>query len=155
MSNFPLELESAAFRFRDQYAWKKADLDAVYDYCLHSHVAITDGEAWCIRPIADCDPSDLIPGYDPKKINLRGAVKARTDSHIIYGIIPQRDGSMAVHEWGLARARAQTWSDYVGKSIEHTKTMVMKGNMEQDVVAEYSGSIYYNLSFMLEDGRSF
>ncbi|HEY77761.1 MAG TPA: hypothetical protein G4O09_01455 [Dehalococcoidia bacterium] len=157
-ANFPENIEENAFRMRSEYAWQKKDLEPVFNHCVKANIAILGGETWIVRRILECksdEPTEPKHVFNPKyrqDVSLLG----RTQTHVIYGIFPFRDGTNGLFPWStISRSSEQAWQDYVIATVEETKDIITKGNIEERVIPEYSQQVYYNLCFMREDGSSF
>lgn len=154
----PANIEANAFHNHDEYAWQKKDLQQVLDYCIEAAIAILGGEAWVVRRIEDCgpdEPTEFQHNLDSQR-RSKGSVLARSASHVVYGILPFRDGQMGVFHWdSRPRQTDQPWQEYVGATVANTARMIENGMLESEVIEEYSAHVYYNLVFELEDETFF
>jgi hypothetical protein len=154
--NFPASVEATAFRMGSEYAWQKKDLGPVFNYCAKALIAIAGGEAWVVRRLEDCqpdEPTEPIHNLDPHR-SQKGSVMARTLGHVIYGIMPLRNGQSAVFSWdNRPREYDQPWQKHVSATIHETIDAIERGKLEADVVPEYAPYIYYNLIFEHEIDR--
>ncbi|CAG1008636.1 hypothetical protein ANAEL_03699 [Anaerolineales bacterium] len=154
---FPAIIEASAFRNHDEYAWQKKDLQQVFDYCTEAAIAILGGEAWVVRRVEDCgpdEPTEPRHNLDPQRRN-KGSVLGRSASHVIYGILPFRDGQTGVFSWNCQpRQNDQSWQEYAGVTVADTARIIEKSALESEVIEEHSAHVYYNLVFEYEDEAS-
>ena len=157
-SRFSRNIEAKAFRMRTEYAWKKEHLLLVFEYCRKNMIAVIGCEAWVVRSVKDSnsdEPTEPIHNLDPvrnKKVSLLG----RTSSHLIFGDFPLRNGTRVLFTFTtLPKHNDGTWLEYVESTIKETEAEIEEGNLEKDIIPEYSNSVYNNLRFKTEDGTSF
>jgi hypothetical protein len=152
--HFPPNIAACTFSLNDEFAWQKKDLPQVYKYCEQAKIAILYGEAWVVRLVADCGPNDpTLPRHsiDPR-YEGRGSVLGRTATHVIYGILPCRDGSNGVFSWDCdSRQQRQTWQTYVKATLAETERIINNFAVESKVIEDYSPFVYYNLALQPED----
>jgi hypothetical protein len=148
--NIPAAIEARAFRHRSEYAWQRHDLAPVLDYCVEASIAIVGGEAWIVRRVDECapdQPTEFSHNLDVK-LSRKGSVLARSKDYVIYGGFPSKDGRFAVFSWSSReRAPGESWQDYVEVTAQETLQVIERGDLESDVVPEYSRRVYYNLVF--------
>lgn len=156
--NFPTDIEASAFRMHDENAWQRKDLKRVFNHCIEASIAIIGGEAWVVRRIDDCgpdEPTEPQHNLDPSS-RTKGAVLARSQTHVIYGILSFRDGQTGVFSWDCPpRQSKQPWQEYVRATVKETARIIENGRLELEVIDEHSAHVYYNLAFQREDGTSF
>jgi len=156
---FPPEIEATAFRLRSEYAWQKKDLKPVLDFCLRASLAILGGEVWVVRRVEDCQPDEPTEPLHNLDANYRrkGSVLARTPSHVVYGLLPVKDGGpLCVFGWTAGEIQGQSWVECVTKTVELAQAEIERGDVERNIIAEYSPFIFYNLVFKqrpLDQGR--
>jgi hypothetical protein len=85
---FPSDIDEKAFHLRNELAWQKKDLQAVFDYCLEADTAILGGEAWVVRRIADLTPDEPPERNLDPRYRQDVSILGRTKEHVIYGIFP-------------------------------------------------------------------
>jgi hypothetical protein len=157
-SNLPTNIEATAFRCHTEYAWQKKDLKPVFEFCIEAAIAIAGGEVWIVKQAKDCqpdEPTEFIHNLDSER-NQKVVLLARTLNQVIYGTFPLRDGRSGVFVWSCEpRKSNQSWQEYAQETVMETAEIIEKGNLETDVIPDYSSSIYYNLIFEREDGTSF
>jgi hypothetical protein len=152
--HFPPNIAACTFYLNDEFAWQKKDLPQVFEYCEQAKIAIPYGEAWVVRLVADCGPNDpTLPRHsiDPR-YEGRGSVLGRTATHVIYGILPCRDGNNVVFGWGCgSRQERLSWQAYVKATLAEAKDSINKLAVESKVIEDYSPFVFYNLALQSED----
>jgi hypothetical protein len=149
--NIPKCIEDKAFRTLHEYAWQKQDLKQLFGFCLEAQIAILGGEAWVVIKIPTSQPDEpsgqrhnIGTRFDHDRVVL--AVLARTSDHVVYGIFPFKDGSSGLFSWDTKKV-GRTWHDYVEATVQGSESVINKGNLEQQVIPEYSQQIFYNFVF--------
>jgi len=153
LPELPETLRSLGFRLNDEIAWRKHDLQLVFDHLNAENIAVLGGEAWVVRNITDCaatDPTELIHNLDEQRSN-RGTVLAKTTSHVVYAIFPGLNGQQILFSWECSdRIEGQSWADYSANTIRETAQAVIAANLEDGVIGEYADAIYYALEMAEE-----
>lgn len=102
------------------YAWKRKDLDKLFDEFLKSNIAITSGEAWMVN-------DDLIES-----------------------IIPLQNGDMDIFNWKCERKKVEEWFDFVERSIKETTELISNWNLEKHARLDRYNNIWYHLELSRE-----
>jgi hypothetical protein len=149
---FPEYIEEKAFRMHLEYAWQKKDLKLLFDHCLEAGISILGGEAWVVRKIIECTSDEPTERNIDLRYRQDLTILGRTQTHVIYGIFPFKDGTNGLFSWNCSpRRNNQSWLDYVNITLEETISIIQTGNLEENVIQKYSGNVYYNLAFEQED----
>lgn len=116
------DLERSAFRFGDEYAWRRDDALRVVDRLAQEALAIVEGNTWLIA---------------------RGSVLA---------LVPQTGGIPATEHWSCERQRAEPWSAYVARAAGEARRAIQgipaagAADLPDDAV------VHYNLRWAPEPG---
>ena len=145
---FPVEIEEKSFRLRNEYAWKRKDLQSVFEYCLKSDIAILGGEAWVIKRISELSPDEPYERNLDPKFRQDLTILSRTQTHVLYGIFPFKDGQSGVFSWSTRSRRIfDSWRNYVKRTIDESQEIIGRGDIEGQVIPKYSANIFHNLTF--------
>ena len=121
---FTRDLETSAHRSANaEYAWRRPDALRAARAVTDSGFAILGGELWLVRG---------------KKI---------------YGVLPQVSGPPGVYHWTCERHEDESWSAFVARSYSETSAAINRFPREGEVDMPPGAEIYYNLTWVSEDGR--
>ncbi len=114
----PPEIMELAFRSGDEYAWKRDDIAEVVAAMTEAQLAIMGGEVWGVMDVG------------------------------ILSMLKLKDGRTAVFSWDTGMKHEQeSWEDFVDRCCVETLTAIRDLNVEQEVIDEHAGSIYYSLTW--------
>lgn len=103
------------------YAWKRNDLDKLFEELLASNIAITGGEAWLV------------------------------EGEKTFGVIPLRDGSKEILNWKVKTGKGEDWYDFVERSVKETLEKIASFNLEKKVTASTRRRIWYHFDFAVSE----
>jgi len=120
---FPDDLEKRAFRSGNgELGWTRRDVPAVISILEDRQRAILGGELW------------WVPEGETRWT----------------GIIPQRVGHPGVYHWDTEREPGEAWLAYVRRCALHSLQAVDALPGSDDLPADLSGRILYNLTWVSE-----
>lgn len=99
------------------YAWKRNDLDKLFEEIMASNIAILGGEAWVV------------------------------EGEKTFGVIPLRDGDKEVLSWKIKIQKEEEWYDFVERSIKETLEVISNANLEKKTSAATRKKIWYHFDF--------
>lgn len=121
--NFPEKFRAISFHpSLFIYAWKRNNLDKLFEEVMAGNIAILGGEAWVVSE----DQS--------------------------FGIIPLRDGSRDVLSWKISLKKGEQWYDFVERSVKETLRIIAEKDLELKVSNQVKKRIYYHFEFEAENG---
>lgn len=115
-----------------ELAWKREYVFDVIDEILILGFSILGGEVWAIINDNKIEPPLV-------RIN---------DTQIAVGIIKGKDGIDYVYSWSLQRSKNEDWEDYIKRTAQESKDLIIMFNAEEEVHEMYNTNIYYNLVFV-------
>lgn len=122
----PIELISIAFKApNNEFAWKKNDLDLVFNEFYHNKIAILGGEIWVI-------------------------LKNNNGKDIIYPEFTLKSGQSVILTWESIKNDLESWEDYVKRSIIEAKREIDELNVEENIIKKFRDKIFYNITFSNE-----
>ncbi len=101
-----------------EYAWRKHDLPLVARAVADAGLLILGGEAWIVR-----------------------------DGRF-HGLIPLRDGTLAVFHWEPNTAFNLSWDESVRFAAEYTLNVIPDLTAEEEAANEYARDIWYCLTIV-------
>lgn len=121
---FPLDLVRDAYQESNgEFGWTRAQIPLVVELLRRQGLGILGGELWWIR--------DGIPRWR--------------------GSIPQREGPPAVYCWVTDRLTGEPWPHFVERGAVDALAAVERWPAPDDLPADLSGRILYNLTWVSED----
>ena len=102
------------------YAWKRTNLEKLFEELMQSNIAIISGEVWMVQ-------DDLIEK-----------------------IIPLMGGQMEVFNWEIEWGTAEDWYDFVERSVKETTKLIEGWNLEKMVRPDIANFLLYNFKFAEE-----
>jgi hypothetical protein len=121
---FPTDLERRAFRASNgEFGWSRKDVRSAIVILADDNLAILGGELWWVPEGAS--------GWT--------------------GLIPQRDGSIAVYSWSTEQRLGEEWTAFVGRCAALSVDSVDSLPGDADLPTDLGGRILYNLTWATED----
>ncbi len=99
-------------------AWKKSDLEKLFEELMASNTAIKSGEVWLV---------------DEGKIGL---------------VIPLKNGGIETFSWKTSREKNEQWYDYVERAAKESMNLIVNWNLEKTARVDLSKKIWYHLEFL-------
>lgn len=97
------------------YAFRRTDLDKLFEELMQSNIAIVGGEVW------------LIEGGNT------------------LSIIPKRSGEMQVFNFKVEKKGGEEWYDFVERSVKFSRDLITNWNLEKTVRLDKVNRIVYHL----------
>lgn len=98
------------------YAWKRTNLERLFEELMQSNVAILSGEVWLI------------------------------EDDRIEEIIPLASGQMDLYNWECVRGEGEEWFDFVERSAKEANKLIEVWNLEKNVRVDLAAKIYYHFN---------
>jgi len=145
----PPEVEDAAARFGDEYAWRRDDIPFAVRALETAGLAIVGGEAWVVRHKSECashEPSSKQDNLNPEK-RTHGLVLDETSDWVIYGVLPIRDGRpIASFTWDVEpKSTEETWESFVARAAAEVLAWIDTVKVEDQVLPHLARSVFYNV----------
>lgn len=102
------------------YAWKRKDVERLFDEFLKSNIGIKGGEVW------------LVEGE-------------KTTS-----IIPLQSGDIDIFNWKITRKKGEEWYDFVDRSVKETLNTIGEWDLEKKVKINKVDKIWYTFNLAAE-----
>lgn len=96
------------------YAWKRKDLEKLFDELMKWNIAIKSGEVWLV------------------------------ERKVIESIIPLKNGKMEVFYWKNIQAGDEEWFDFVERSRDESVDIINEWNVEENVRVDKVNKIWYH-----------
>lgn len=103
------------------YAFRRTDLDKLFEEFMQSNIAISGGEVWLI------------------------------DGGNVVSIIPLRSGEMNIFNWKVKREKGEEWYDFVERSVKFSRDLISNWNLEKTVRLDKVSRIVYNFKLEEEN----
>jgi hypothetical protein len=145
----PPEVEDAAARFGDEYAWRRGDIPNAVRALETAGLAIVGSEAWVVRHKSECaahEPSSKQDNLNPEK-RTHGLVLDETSDWVIYGVLPTRAGPpLSSFTWDVQpKATEESWERFVSRSAAEVMAWIEAVKVEDQVLPHLSRSVFYNV----------
>ncbi len=99
------------------YAWKKKDLEKLFDELNLSNMAILSAEAWLV------------------------------EDEVITSLIPLQGGDIQVYFVTNKQQDDEEWNDFVNRTTKDTLQIINGWNLEKSVSPQYVHKIWYHFKF--------
>jgi len=96
------------------YAFKRNNLDKLFEEFMQSNIAIISGEAWL------------------------------TSDEAYFGVIPLKSGGKAVLNFKIEMEKGEDWYDFVERSIKEAVEKITSADLEKKVSAGTRSRLYYH-----------
>jgi hypothetical protein len=100
------------------YAWRRKDLEKLFDELLKSNIAILGGGVWLV------------------------------EDNNIKRVIPLKSGEMEVFFWKIEQKSEEELYDFVERSVKETTDKINGWNLEENVKVNKRNKIWYNFEFL-------
>lgn len=115
---FPDHYKNSAYHpSRFVYAWKRKDLEKLFEELMKSNIAILKAEAWLIE--------------DDKIVSL----------------IPLKTGEIDVFNLKNIQSPDEEWFDFVERSIKDTAGLINYWDLDKNIRPDLSSNLFYNFTF--------
>lgn len=110
----PDNFRRSAFHLGFDYAWRRRDLDKLFEELMQWNFAIARGEAWVV------------------------------DGDQVTELIPLKSGGVKVYLWKIKPKTSEEWFDYVERSIKESLELISGWDLEKAVRVDKRNRIYYH-----------
>jgi hypothetical protein len=102
------------------YAFRKKDLEKLFEEIMKSNIAINSGEVWII------DQDDR------------------------QSLVPLESGRVEVFSWKINPQDQEQWYDFVERSCKESLNLINSWNLEKNVRLDLLDKVWYNFEFVEE-----
>ena len=109
---------SAFHPSRFEYAWRRRDLDKLFEEFMQWNFAIERGEVWVV------------------------------EGEHVTELIPLKGGGIKVFLWKIKYKDDEEWFDYVERSIKESIELISSWDLEKDVMIDKRNRVYYHFKLV-------